>query len=78
MSPAVSTSNPDKSTFEVTKSRFSKTVFFITHRLSSITHADRIIMMHQGKLEEEGTHEELISKKGRYYALYNQQKFENN
>ena len=54
----------------------SKTVFFITHRLSSITHADRIIMMHQGKLEEEGTHEELISKKGRYYALYNQQKFE--
>ena len=56
----------------------SKTVFFITHRLSSITHADRIIMMHQGKLEEEGTHEELISKKGRYYALYNQQKFENN
>ena len=56
----------------------SKTVFFITHRLSSITHADRIIMMHQGKLEEEGTHEELISKKGRYYALYNQQKFEKN
>ena len=50
-----------------------KTVFFITHRLTSITHADRIIMMHKGKIDEQGTHEELINKKGRYYALFNQQ-----
>jgi len=49
------------------------TVFFITHRLTSITHADRIIMMHNGKIEEQGSHEELISLKGRYYALFNQQ-----
>jgi len=51
------------------------TVFFITHRLSSITHADRIVMMHNGKIEEQGTHEELISLKGRYFALFNQQKY---
>ena len=50
-----------------------KTVFFITHRLTSITHADRIIMMHQGQVDEEGTHDELIAKKGRYFALFNQQ-----
>ena len=51
------------------------TVFFITHRLTSITHADRIIMMHNGKIEEQGTHEELIGMRGRYYALFNQQKY---
>ena len=51
------------------------TVFFITHRLTSITHADRIVMMHNGKIEEQGTHEELISLKGRYFALFNQQKY---
>ena len=51
------------------------TVFFITHRLTSITHADRILMMHNGKVEEQGTHEELISLKGRYFALFNQQKY---
>ncbi len=51
------------------------TVFFITHRLTSITHADRIIMMHNGKIEEQGNHEELIAMQGRYYALFNQQKY---
>ena len=50
------------------------TVFFITHRLTSITHADRIIMMHNGKIDEQGTHDELIALKGRYFALFNQQK----
>ena len=49
------------------------TVFFITHRLSNLKKADSIIMMHQGVIDEVGTHEELIDKKGRYYALYRQQ-----
>ena len=49
------------------------TVFFITHRLSNVKKADSIIMMHQGSIDEVGTHEELIDKKGRYYALYRQQ-----
>ena len=50
-----------------------KTVLFITHRLNSIIHADLIITMHQGKVEECGTHYELMNLKGRYYTLYMQQ-----
>jgi ATP-binding cassette subfamily B protein len=49
------------------------TVFFITHRLSTIRRADRIVMLHQGALVESGTHEELMTLRGRYYALYRQQ-----
>ena len=50
-----------------------KTVLFITHRLNSIVHADRIIMMHQGRVEEQGTHDELMKLRGRYSALFRQQ-----
>jgi len=49
------------------------TVFFITHRLSTIRRADMILMMDQGAVVETGTHDELIALKGRYYALYRQQ-----
>jgi len=49
------------------------TVFFITHRLSTIRNADTIIMMHQGSISEMGSHAELMALKGRYYALYRQQ-----
>jgi ATP-binding cassette subfamily B protein len=50
-----------------------RTVFFITHRLSTIRRADLIIMMHQGVIVETGTHDELMALKGRYFALYRQQ-----
>ena len=49
------------------------TVFFITHRLSTIKRANRVIMLHQGALVEEGNHESLMKQRGRYYALYQQQ-----
>ena len=49
------------------------TVFFITHRLSTIRSADRILMMDSGSLVEEGTHQELVQQQGRYFALYSQQ-----
>ena len=49
------------------------TVFFITHRLSTIRRANRLIMMHQGAIVEEGTHDSLMAMNGRYYALYRQQ-----
>ncbi len=49
------------------------TVFFITHRLSTVKNADIIVMMHQGSIAEVGTHDELMNLKGRYFALYRQQ-----
>jgi subfamily B ATP-binding cassette protein HlyB/CyaB len=50
-----------------------RTVLFITHRLNSIKHADRIVLMHRGQVEEQGGHDELMAMQGRYYALYRQQ-----
>ena len=49
------------------------TVFFITHRLSTIRNADLIVMMHQGSIVETGTHKQLMDLQGRYYTLYRQQ-----
>ncbi len=51
----------------------NKTVFFITHRLSNIRNADTILMMDNGAVVEQGTHDELMSDKGYYYCLYKQQ-----
>lgn len=50
-----------------------RTVFFITHRLNTIRSADRIVVMDQGTVAEQGTHAELMNIKGRYYCLYQQQ-----
>jgi ATP-binding cassette subfamily B protein len=49
------------------------TVFFITHRLSTIRRAETIVMLHNGAIAEIGTHDALIESRGRYYALYRQQ-----
>ena len=46
-----------------------KTVFVIAHRLNTIQNADQIIVLNDGKIEEMGTHEELMEKKGYYYEL---------
>lgn len=52
----------------------NKTVFVIAHRLSTIKNADRIIVINEGRLVEEGTHEQLIRiEKGHYRHLYNMQ-----
>ncbi|MDA9739758.1 peptidase domain-containing ABC transporter [Synechococcus sp. AH-736-M20] len=51
----------------------SRTVFFITHRLSSIKNSDTILVMHDGELVEQGTHDELLQLQQRYFALYSQQ-----
>jgi ATP-binding cassette subfamily B protein len=45
----------------------------IAHRLSTILHADRIFVLEQGHVVEEGRHEELVSRKGLYYAMWRQQ-----
>jgi ATP-binding cassette, subfamily B, bacterial HlyB/CyaB len=49
------------------------TVFFITHRLNTVSHADIILVMDGGRLIEQGSHQELMAKKGHYSYLYNQQ-----
>ena len=49
------------------------TVFFITHRLSTIRRADLIVMMHDGAVVETGSHSSLMEQRGRYYALFSQQ-----
>ena len=50
-----------------------RTVFFITHRLSTIRNSEIILVMHQGKLEEKGDHASLMNSQGRYATLYRQQ-----
>ena len=47
-----------------------RTAIVIAHRLSTIQNADKILVMHKGKIREEGNHQELLSKKGIYYKLY--------
>ena len=48
------------------------TVFFITHRLSTVRNSDLILVMHEGKLDEIGSHDQLLKNKGRYFALESQ------
>ncbi len=50
-----------------------KTCFVIAHRLSTIQHADNILVVDKGDVVEQGTHEELMAKKGFYYKLYHAQ-----
>ncbi len=48
----------------------NRTTFIVAHRLSTITHADRIVVIEDGKVVEIGTHEQLISKNGSYKRLF--------
>lgn len=50
-----------------------KTVVIVAHRLSTVRIADNIIVMDQGKIVEQGTHEQLIEKRGKYYGLIKNQ-----
>jgi len=50
-----------------------KTTFIIAHRLSTIVNADRILLIDKGRIVEDGTHSQLMHKKGRYYRLYTNQ-----
>jgi ABC-type multidrug transport system fused ATPase/permease subunit len=44
-----------------------------SHRLSTITNSDQIIVVHQGRVVERGTHKELLGLQGRYFAMWEKQ-----
>ena len=50
-----------------------RTSFIVAHRLSTIRSADRILVIREGKVQECGTHDELLAQKGYYYNLYTHQ-----
>lgn len=50
-----------------------RTTIMVAHRLSTIQHADKIIVMHQGEIKESGNHQELLAKNGMYKKLYDLQ-----
>ncbi len=51
----------------------SRITVLIAHRLSTVMHADKIFVLEQGKIIEEGRHEDLVAEKGLYYAMWRQQ-----
>ncbi len=72
------TSNVDTRTEELVQKAMDKltegkTSFIIAHRLSTIKNANLILVMNEGNIVEQGTHEELLKKKGLYADLYNSQ-----
>ena len=50
-----------------------RTVVVVAHRLSTVKNADAIVVLHKGKIVEQGTHSELIARKGAYYDLVKDQ-----
>ena len=72
------TSNIDTRTELAIQEAFNKmmegrTSFVVAHRLSTIVNSDMILVMNKGDIIEQGTHKELLERKGFYYALYNSQ-----
>ncbi|MBT4576592.1 MAG: ABC transporter ATP-binding protein [Candidatus Cloacimonetes bacterium] len=61
---------------DLIKMRKDKTTIIISHRISSIQHADKIIVLNEGKIEEEGNHKQLLTLNGIYADIYEKQQIE--
>lgn len=69
--------NTEKTIFDnLQRELFNKTVVFITHRLFAIMHFDKIVVMDEGEIVEQGTHEQLMEKQGIYAELFQMQQLE--
>jgi len=73
---AVDTETEEKILANLEKVSKDKTTFIISHRVSSAKNADKIIILDEGEIIQQGTHYQLLNKKGYYKELYNQQLFE--
>jgi len=61
---------------DLIKMRKNKTTIIISHRISSIQHADKIIVLNDGKIEEEGNHKQLLMNNGIYADIFEKQQIE--
>ncbi|WP_348713362.1 ABC transporter ATP-binding protein [Tenacibaculum sp. 190524A05c] len=73
---AVDTETEERILSNLEKVSKNKTTFIISHRVSSAKNADKIIILEDGKIIEQGTHNQLITKEGAYKNLYEQQLLE--
>ena len=73
---SVDTQTEDKILNHLREVMQDRTTIFISHRVSTVRNADRIAVLHGGRIVELGTHEELISRNGYYSDLYNKQLLE--
>jgi|TARA_B110000037_G_scaffold33432_1_gene40366 ATP-binding cassette subfamily B protein len=73
---AVDTETEERILENLEKVSKDKTTFIISHRVSSAKNADKIIILDEGEIIQQGTHYQLLNKKGYYKELYNQQLFE--
>ena len=75
---AVDTQTDEKIMRGLKQIREGKTNIIVSHRISSVHHADKIFVLQQGQLAESGTHEELLAQKGLYFELAELQKIQEN
>lgn len=73
---AVDTETEDQILRNLRRIMKGRSSLIISHRVSTVKHADRIIVLHEGQIIESGTHQELIDKKGNYFDLYRKQLLE--
>jgi len=73
---AVDTETEEKILNNLKQTSKAKTTIIVSHRISAIKNADHILVLEQGKIIQQGTHNELINQKGYYQELYNKQLLE--